>query len=273
MRHLVLGSEGLIGGYLVDFLKKNDEEVIEFDIVRTDEEDLRTFENRLLHERMKQSDMVYFLAFDVGGAEYLRKYQDTYQFISNNIKIMDVVFDALKRYGTPFIFVSSQMASMLHSTYGLLKLIGERYANTLNGIVVKCWNVYGYEQDSEKAHVITDFIKMAKNEGKIAMKTDGQEERQFLFGEDCAECLYILAKKYRDIDRNKRLHITSFRWNKIIDVARIISKEFNDCPFYPSKKKDTVHRNIKTQPDDYILNFWNPKTELLQGIQKIIQQV
>jgi len=273
MNHLVLGSEGQIGRHLVNYLKKVNEEFIEFDIRRTPTEDLRIYDNELLIKKIKECDIVHFLAFDVGGSEYMKKYQDSYDFIASNIKIMNTVFDALKHYNKPFIFASSQMSNMLHSTYGVLKSVGECYTRALNGAIVKFWNVYGYERDPEKTHVITDFIEMAKNEGKITMKTDGQEERQFLYGDDCAECLFILSKMHNEIDRSKALHITSFEWTKIIDVATIISAEFNNCPILPSTKRDDLQRNIKNEPDDYILNFWKPKTKLKQGIKNVIEMM
>ena len=152
---------------------------------------------------------MYFLAFDVGGSTYLKKYQNTYEFVSNNIKIMNNVFDLLKESDKPFIFASSQMANMLDSNYGLLKAIGESYTRALDGLIVRFWNVYGYESSPEKSHVITDFIEMARNNGEIKMRTDGQEERQLLYGDDAAYCLHILANEYGNVDRDQTLHITS----------------------------------------------------------------
>lgn len=271
MKHLVLGSSGQVGGHLVKFLKLKGEECLEFDIVRTAVEDLRIQDNEELIKKIKECDFVHFLAFDIGGSEYMKKYQDTYDFIANNVKIMDNVFSILEKYNKPFIFASSQMSNMQHSTYGILKSIGECYTKSLEGVVVKFWNVYGYETDPEKTHVITDFIEMVKTEGKITMKTDGQEDRQFLYGDDCAECLFMLSTRYNSIDRSKPLHITSFEWTKIIDIAKIISSQFNDCPINPSTSKDNVQNNIKNEPDKYILNFWKPKTSINKGILNIIE--
>ena len=53
------------------------------------------------------------------------------------------------------------MSNMTYSNYGLLKLVGERVTQSLNSNYVKFWNVYGIEKDLKKAHVITDFVKMA----------------------------------------------------------------------------------------------------------------
>ena len=158
MKHLVLGSSGQIGSYLVKYLKGINEEVMEYDITRTLEEDIRNTNTQKLQHVIEQSDFVYFLAFDVGGSEYIKKYQYTYDFISNNIKIMNNVFDILQITGKPFIFASSQMSNMSHTTYGVLKSIGEYYTQSLNGVLVRFWNVYGVEHDDNKSHVITDFI-------------------------------------------------------------------------------------------------------------------
>jgi len=162
MKHLILGSSGQIGFHLVSYLKSVGEEVIEFDIVESSNQDLRIYNNNILEQAINECDFVHFLAFDIGGSLYMEKYQDTFGFIDNNIKIMDRTFDLLKKYNKPFIFASSQMSNMSYSTYGILKAIGEKYTESLNGLVVKFWNVYGYEKDEEKSHVITDFIKMAQ---------------------------------------------------------------------------------------------------------------
>ena len=271
MKHLILGSEGQIGGHLKEYLIQKNEKYYEFDIIRKNDEDLRIPNNPLLIEYLSNVDMVHFLAFDVGGSLYMKKYQDTYDFISNNIKIMNNTFDLLKKYETPFIFASSQMSNMIYSTYGLLKAIGERYTKALNGICIKFWNVYGYEKDPEKNHVITDFINMAKNENKIRMRTNGQEERQFLYADDCSECLLKIAKSYDEIDREKLLHITSFKWTKILEVGNIISKKFGNCPIIPNEEEDMVQKDARNKPDEYILTFWKPRTSLEDGISKVIE--
>ena len=161
------------------------------------------------------------------------------QFISNNIKIMEYTFAELKKKKIPFIFASSQMSNMTHSPYGILKSIGETYTRALKGLIVKFWNVYGVEHDPKKFHVITDFINMALTSKEIKMQTDGSEKRQFLHADDCSECLLKLSKIYNDIHRDKNLHITSYKWNSIYEVAlivsKIIGKEKEDEDYYTVK--------------------------------------
>tara|TARA_R100000734_G_C3303203_1_gene93712 strand:- start:266 stop:1093 length:828 start_codon:yes stop_codon:yes gene_type:complete len=271
MKHLVLGSSGQIGFHLISYLRSVGEEVIEFDIVESANQDLRIYNNDLLEQAINECDFVHFLAFDIGGSLYMEKYQDTFGFIDNNIKIMDRTFDLLKKYNKPFIFASSQMSNMSYSTYGILKAIGEKYTESLNGLVVKFWNVYGYEKDEEKSHVITDFIKMAQL-GTIKMRTTGTEVRQFLYGDDCSECLFTLSKFYKTIDRNKELHITNFEWTSIEEIAEIVQGEI-ECKIVPGIKEDNVQRDKRNEPNNYILNYWKPRTTLKEGIKEIINLI
>lgn len=274
MKYLVLGSAGQIGLALVN--KIRDEklgEVIEFDIETSVNQDLRIYKNSILEEAIKKCDFIFFLAFDVGGSRYLKAYQNTFDFISNNTKILANTFEIIKKYDRPFIFASSQMSNMGFSTYGRLKGIGEAYTNTLGGLVVKFWNVYGVEYDLNKSHVITDLIIKAKNTKEIDLITDGKEERQFLYADDCCDCLLTLSEKYNEVPRHEELHISSFKWHSILDIADIISKHYKGSKIIPSKSFDTVQHDQRNEPNKYVLKYWQPKTDVETGIKKIIKEM
>ena len=273
MKYLVLGSSGQIGSPLCKYLKDQGNQIFEFDIVNNEKEDLRINNNVLLSDYIQESDFVFFLAFDVGGSRYLSKYQHSFDFFDNNVKIMSNTFSALKKHNKPFIFASSQMSNMSYSPYGVAKAIGERYVNTMNGLAVKFWNVYGVEYDLEKAHVITDFIIKAQKTGIIDMMTDGQELRQFLYVEDCSRCLYILSQNFQKLDKIKDYHITSFEWISILDIANIVASQFEDVKIVPAKTKDIVQQDKRNKQNTYILNFWEPKISLEEGIKCIIKKL
>ena len=268
MRHLILGSSGQIGFHLTRYLKEKGEDVLEYDILNEDYQDLREKGNPLLESYMENSDIVHFLAFDVGGAKYLEQYQDSYHFMINNMKIMTNTFELLSKHNLPFIFASSQMSEMNYSTYGVLKSLGERLTRSLAGLVVRFWNVYGYEQDEEKSHVITDFIKMAKHEGEINMRTNGKESRQFLYADDACECLYKLSLQYPLVSRMKDLHVSSFKWNTINEVADIIDV-LSSCKINRADREDQTQQNAMNEPSRDILEYWKPKTQLEEGITKL----
>jgi len=99
------------------------------------------------------------LVFDEGVSRYLNKYQNTFEFINNNSRLMVNTFNYLSKYKKRFVFASSQMSNMTFSSYGLLKNLGDSCTKSLYGLIVKLWNVYGIERNIEKARFITDFIR------------------------------------------------------------------------------------------------------------------
>ena len=272
---LVLGSAGQIGSHLVNFLKKKNYNVSEFDIETNKKEDLRLPNNSLLKKKIAEADYVFFLAFDVGGSRYLQKYQESYQFIKNNLDLMSKTFELLKKYNKKFLFASSQMSNMNYSNYGILKLIGEKISKTTNGLVVKFWNVYGLEKDISKSHVITDFILMAIKNKKIKMLTNGKESRDFLYADDCCEGLEIAMKKHTQfIKQGISIDIASGKEIKIINIAKIIKKIFKkeniDIQIKSKKLKDLIQVNKRNKVNKYFLKFWKPKTSIQDGINSIV---
>jgi nucleoside-diphosphate-sugar epimerase len=275
MKISVLGSGGQIGAYLTEYLREKGHVVIEFDKVNTPNHDMTVIPNQFLENVIETSDFVFFLAFDVGGSRYLKKYQHTFQFIDNNARLMANAFGLLKKYNKRFIFASSQMSNMSYSPYGVLKNVGELYTKSLNGLIVKFWNVYGIEKDYDKSHAITDFIKKGFETGVIDMLTDGQEEREFLYAEDCCEALESIMENYNDFTPEDNLHTTSFHSTKIIDIANIICGQFNligkSVKLQPSIEKDIVQMDKRNSADTYLTKWWIPKTTIEQGIAKVFE--
>ena len=276
MKIAVLGSSGQIGAYLTEYLRNKEHEVYEFDVVNGPQQDLTTIPNPELNKVIEEADFVFFLAFDVGGSRYLKKYQHTFDFINNNARLMVNVFGLLEQYNKKFVFASSQMSNMSYSPYGVMKRVGELYTQTLQGLTVHFWNVYGIEHDLEKSHVITDFIRKGFETGVIDMLTDGQEEREFLYAEDCCEALETIMLNYNEFRPEDNLHITSFRSTKIIDIASFIVGHFNligkyDVKVIPSEEKDTVQLDKRNRPDTFITKWWMPKTTIQEGIAKVFE--
>ena len=273
MRVTVLGSSGQIGAYLTEYLRNKGHHVTEFDKTNASWQDMTTIPNSALRSVISQSDFVFFLAFDVGGSRYLKKYQNTFNFIDNNTRLLASGFEYLNEYKTPFVFASSQMSNLSFSSYGILKNVGELYTKSLGGLVTKFWNVYGIEKDYEKSHVITDFIRKGFETGVIDMITDGQEEREFLYAQDCCEALETVMNNYNDFKSDDELHVTSFNSIKIIDIAKIIQQKFQiigkKVDVKPSIDIDTVQQNSKNVASNYLTNWWKPKTSLDDGIAKV----
>jgi len=278
MNIAILGSAGQIGAYLEEYLVEKGHDVIGVDIIEGPQNDLRVTPNTYVESIIKNADFVFFLSFDVGGSHYLKKYQHTFDFINNNTRIMANVFGMLQRYNKRFIFASSQMSNMSHSPYGVMKRVGELYTTSLKGLIVKFWNVYGIEKDQDKAHVITDFIRKGFEVGEFEMMTDGTEERQFLYAEDCCEGLETVMENYTDFKTEDPLHITSFNSTPIKDIAHIIQGCFNriekyDVKITPGFAKDPVQLDKRNEANTFITGWWLPKTSIDKGIDKVFDEM
>ena len=277
MKVTILGSGGQIGAYLTEYLRKKDYEVFEFAITNGEHQDMTHIPNTYLRNAIMNSDFVFFLAFDVGGSHYLKKYQHTFKFIDNNTRLMANVFGYLEDYNKPFVFASSQMSNMSYSPYGVMKRVGELYTKSLNGLIVKFWNVYGIEKDHEKAHVITDFIRKGFETGVIDMMTDGTEAREFLYAEDCCEALETVMGNYDRLNSDDELHITTGSHTTILEIAEIIKRLFSnigkEVVIQPAESKDEVQKDARNVPDPYIQKFWKSKTSVKEGITKVFEEM
>ena len=276
-RILILGSGGQIGAYLTDYLNQIGYEVLEFDVVNGLHQDMTEIPNPELHRQIMRSHFVFFLAFDVGGSHYLKKYQHTFRFIDNNTRMMANVFGLLEKYDKPFVFASSQMSNMSYSPYGVMKRVGELYTKSLGGLIVKFWNVYGIEKDMEKAHVITDFIRKGFETGVIDMMTDGTEAREFLYAEDCCEALETVMEKYHELTSDDELHITTGVYTTVLEIAEEIKSLFagigKTITVTPAQSKDEVQKDARNEPDLYINEFWQYKTSVPEGLKKVFEEM
>ena len=277
MRVTILGSGGQIGSYLSEYLSRKSHIVREFDILNGKHQDMTHIPNTYLRNAIMESDFVYFLAFDVGGSHYLKKYQHTFKFINNNTRLMANVFGYLEQYNKPFVFASSQMSNMSYSPYGVMKRVGELYTKSLDGSIVKFWNVFGIEKDMEKAHVITDFIVKGFETGVIDMMTDGTEEREFLYAEDCCEALETIMDCYDQFTCDDELHITTGISTSILEIAQIIQVLFRnigkEVKVIPASSKDEVQKDARNISDPYIERWWQPKTDVIDGISKVFNEI
>ena len=104
MKVTILGSGGQIGAYLSEYLTKKGHEVTGVDVVDGPHNDLRVTPSTYIESKIENADFVFFLAFDVGGSRYLKKYQHTFDFVNNNTRVMANTFRLLKKYNKRFVF-------------------------------------------------------------------------------------------------------------------------------------------------------------------------
>lgn len=275
-KHLVLGSRGQVGQYVVAELKERGQEVVEWDIKIDHRHDLSSQErldDGMFSDQMARVDFVHFLAYEVGGSVYLANNQNSFEFIDTNMRVMHNVFKVLRETNKPFYFASSQMSNMFQSVYGRLKAVGEAYTDSLpNGLNLHFWNVYGYENDPAKTHVITDFIRQGLRDGKILCRTNGDEERDFLYGPDAAKFLCDISMdfstfKNREFMVHRPHHIAYGEYTSIRKVALEVAHQLGDIPVYFSLDTDKVQDKMNYPSRD----FRHIRHTLQEGIKEMIE--
>ena len=66
----------------------------------------------------------------------------------------------------------------------------------------------------------------------------------------------------------KDLHITSFKWSTINEVADIVDV-LSSCKINRADREDQTQQNAMNEPSKDILEYWKPKIKLEEGITKL----
>jgi nucleoside-diphosphate-sugar epimerase len=210
-------------------------------------------------------DRVYFLAWEVGGAKYLYREDSQLAQLDWNLDLMQNVFRQLRPARMPFLFVSSQLAEEIDTVYGVTKRLGEVWTRLLpQGVCVRLWNVYGgYEDPSERSHVVADFVHQALTRGEIRMLTSGAEQRQFVHIDDVCRAFHAaLSAGLREVH-----DVSTFEWTRVVDVARIIG-ELTGAAVRP----DAQAGRTPITPNRPPVPGWKAEICLREGLARMIAE-
>ena len=109
------------------------------------------------------------------------------------------------------------------------------------------------------------------------MMTDGTEEREFLYAEDCCEALEAVMDNFSDFTSNDELLITTGNSTSILGIAGTIQTLFKEIGrkvlVVPAESKDEVLKDARNVPDPYIKKWWEPKTSITDGIKKVFTEM
>jgi len=108
------------------------------------------------------------------------------------------------------------------------------------------------------------------------METNGKEQRDFLYADDCCEALEIIMNNFNKFKNKKIIDLHSGKFISIRILANTISKIFltygKIVKFIPNKNStDEVQNNLMNKGNNYFFKYWKPKYSLDQGIKKIFE--
>ena len=259
---LVLGAGGFIGTHLVEKLKEQGHYVVGVDLhyplydeTKADEfiiADLRVYSNvdHIIHS---DTDEIYQLAADMGGAGYIFTGEHDADIMHNSATINLNVLDVMRKKGIKKVFYSSSACmypshnqedplnpllseesaypANPDSEYGWEKLFSERlymtYAKNygITSRIARFHNIFGprgsWNNGKEKAPAaLCRKVAMCEDGGTIDVWGPGNQTRSFLFIDECVEGMQrIMASDY-----DKPLNLGSTRMISINQLVLLIAK-------------------------------------------------
>lgn len=263
---LVLGSHGLIGSHLTQWLHSQGYQTLE---VRNRQHlDLRVpgaldeFDNATI-------SFVFFLACEVGGSKFINSAEGPVQqsILQSNLLIYQAVFPWLQRRQIPFVFSSSYLQTEQNS-YGAIKRLGEVWLETLPmGRVARLWNIYGLEKTvGIRSHVITDWIASCVKDKKIQARTTGAEARQFLHAEDCARALGTMMQRFEELPLVTDVSLPV--WTSLTQLGELLSR-IGGCGISYSDVEASAR--LRTEPNltAPFHRHWEARVDLESGVRAL----
>ncbi len=289
----VTGHTGMLGSSLLKQLEKEKHNIL---IVSKSDLDLRNQAQVDEWVKSKKPDFIFHTAAKVGGI--LENSQKPAMFISENLQMQtNVITSAYKNSVKRLVFMGSAciypiskepiketdlLGGKLEPTnrsYSVAKISGIELCRAfseqfgVNYISVQPNNLYGpndnFEDDS--AHVISSlirklyFAKINKLENCKIWGT-GKPKREFLYVDDLARALILIAEKYNDKDP---INVGSGEEINIQKLSSMIKNtiDYKGKLIFDDSFPDGVMRKFLDSTKIKSLG-WKPKINLMEGLKR-----
>lgn len=303
MNILVTGGAGFIGRWLVKrLLKDNHYAWVLDDLSNGRETNIEEFYNhpyfkefikgdikdiKLLEELFKNSfDICYHLGASINVQDSIDDPRTTFE--NDTVGTFNVL-EQCKKTNTKMVFMSTCMVydkatneegiTELHPTkpaspYAGSKIAGENmvlsywYAYKLPVVVVRPFNTYGpFQKTGGEGGVIAIFIKRTLEGEDLLIYGSGNQTRDFLYVEDCAD--FVAEAGYSSKVDGEIINAGLGRDITVNDLALLIAKDKNKIRHVPHihPQSEIMKLLCNYNKAKELLN-WSPKYSLEEGIEK-----
>ncbi len=303
MNILVTGGAGFIGRWVVKRLLEDKHYVWVLDDLSNGREvNIEAFyghpcfkefikgdiKDKALLEKIFQNnfDICYHLGASINVQDSIEDPRTTFE--NDTVGTFNVL-EECKKYNTKMVFMSTCMVydrakdekgiTEFHPTkpaspYAGSKIAGENmvlsywYAYGLPVVVVRPFNTYGpFQKTGGEGGVIAIFIKRALEGEDLLIYGSGEQTRDFLYVEDCAD--FVVEAGYNSKVNGEIINAGLGRDISINDLALLIAKD-------QSKIKHVPHIHPQSEIMKLLCNYnkaqellgWSPKYSLEEGIEK-----
>ncbi len=307
-RVLVTGGYGFLGKHLVRLLREvgcspftPKSDIYDLRYPEYTRSMLYDARHSLSLNALRNIDIVFHLAANVGGIGYNQKnpYDLFYENAIMGINLIHMAIETgVKKFvqvgttcsypkycPTPFIAANfwNGYPEETNAAYGLAKkmllvqLQAAREQYDFNGVYPVLTNLYGPGDNftPEKSHVIPALIKRFvdakdRNLPEVEIWGTGDATRDFLYVEDAAKALMLVAEKYNDpepfnIGIGKYLRVA-----RLVELLKELTEYEGKIYWNASKPDGQLRRLLSSDEANYVLE-WNPEIFIREGLMKTIK--
>lgn len=299
MNILVTGGAGFIGRWVVKLLIEQKHNVAVIDDLSTGQKkNLDEFKNlKFIHgDITNKKDVEKCFNGRIDVCIHIAAQTDVQESLDNPKKSIDVnilgtfnLLEKAREQKIKFVFVSTCMVyemaekeiNELHSVkpispYGATKLGAEQlvlsyhYGYGMPAVILRPFNTYGpYQKTNMEGSVVSIFINKKLRGKDIEIFGDGQQTRDLLYAEDCAD--FIVKAAFSEKAVGKIINAGTGKEVSINELAVMIYGEKNR-----NKVKNIKHHHPQSDirrllcdssKAERLLN-WKARTSLTEGIRK-----
>jgi GDP-L-fucose synthase len=297
MRVLVTGGGGFLGTHLVERLRADGVDPF---VARRVHYDLTKLEDASRLFADARPELVFHLAAEVGGIGANRDNPGRYWYA--NVLMGTHVLEQARLHGVGKLVLLGTICSYpklapipfreeslwdgypeeTNAPYGVAKkslLVGAqgyRAQYGLNSIVLMPTNLYGPGDnfDLQTSHAIPALIRKMleareRGEDEIVLWGDGTPTRDSLYVEDCAEALWLAARRY---DEAAPVNLGTGEEPSIRDLAELIGELTGfdgDIVWDTSKPNGQPRRRLDVSRAEELFGF-RARTPLREGLQRTV---
>jgi len=284
---LIVGGAGYIGGYLTDFLIRQNYAVTVFDNLIYETRYLKQVpfiygdvrDRKKLAEILPNFEIVIWLAGIVGdGACAIDPVlsqeinEDSVKWLANNYYGKIIFTSTCSVYGINNGLIDETAKTKPLSVYAATKLNAEKYIvqNSKNYLIFRLGTLFGLSDEHSRIRldlVANILTKRAVMREKLVVY-GGEQWRPLLHVRDVATAIDFGIKN--NITGLFNLSCTNY---KIGQIAQVIKQEVKDTKIEYADKKFEDLRNYKVKNEKFLQYGWKPQHELTKGIQEMVNVI
>jgi UDP-glucose 4-epimerase len=280
---LVTGSAGFLGKYLIDRLRGESIEFIEFDYRLN----LNLLNLEVVMD-LPPVDMVVHLAANTNSQEAFRKpYELYHDNILGTLNIMEycrvkdvkkIVYSSSYVYGMPhYLPIDEKHPLEIKNPYGRSKLMSERIISAfsedynIDAFILRNFNIYGAGQNGQ--FIIPSIINQLFSESESIILKDLSPKRDFVYVKDVIEAIWSCCR----IKRLRGVNIFNLGIGKSYSVGEVLEMIFA----ITGRRKSVATLGIqrKNEVPDTIANSsnarkeldWQPRFYLYEGLTDMLK--